>query len=510
MKTMKTDLIKSVLSLFKVDQVNLSNKKNKTEKINKSKQAGKKWLRSKKTNQSTHSAQKNSSLKVQSHDEDKEHHFNTPPTIPENPFPPRLKHAVEIACYQTEAHPMAVALHYIIYFSSHIGQQRYIYVGNERHYLNVYAILIGRSGKVKGTADSQVRIIEKKATDLLINKYNYTPPRKISGLSTGEGLIESIKDPGDSDENDVSRLDKRISITESEYANVLTQDQRGGNTLSVVLRDAYDGKTLSNITVTARIASNPQINIIGHITPGELKNHKSFFLQSANGALNRNLIFFARREQTFSIPRQYTPEETKKLSEWLAECIYRARDKTLSDNYQDENQGKEIVVSDAAKAVIDSEYHYREADQDAMPELLANMVARHRVFIWRLSAILALLDGTDTVEAEHVHQAYKWLDYSLASIRYILSTAVQEAEQDRIMNLAAKIYNFLQKYNDGQGASSTEINKKLLSGNTRSADITSALQSLIECTPQKIEKHQIIKKGRGKNKTVFKPLVKRK
>lgn len=45
-------------------------------------------------------------------DNDNEDHFNTPPRVPDNAFPPDLQSAVDIACHGTEAHPMAVALHY--------------------------------------------------------------------------------------------------------------------------------------------------------------------------------------------------------------------------------------------------------------------------------------------------------------------------------------------------------------------------------------------------------------
>nr|MDT0253858.1 hypothetical protein [Endozoicomonas sp.] len=177
-------------------------------------------------------------------------------------------------------------------------------------------------------------------------------------------MIQAIKDPED-EEDEKGVMDKRLLVTESEYANVLAQDQRGGNTLSMVLRDAYDGKTLSNITVTPRVATSPHISIIGHITPGELTSHKSFISQSVNGALNRNLIFFARRERTEPTPRPYTPEEAEALSQWFAESVYQARDEATTDNYLDKKAGREMVMSQEARAVIIEEYHQRESAQDA-------------------------------------------------------------------------------------------------------------------------------------------------
>ncbi|WBA82606.1 hypothetical protein [Endozoicomonas sp. GU-1] len=99
-----------------------------------------------------------------------------------------------------------------------------------------------------------------------------------------------------------------------------------------------------------------------------------------------------------------------------------------------------------------------------MPELLTNMVSRHRVFVWRLSAILALMDRSDTVQAEHVQQAYLWLDYSIGSIRYLLNTARQEAEQEQVSGLAEEIYEFLLSHNKGKGCTATDISRVLFSG----------------------------------------------
>ena len=446
-----------------------------------------------------------SAVYSQPDESEKEAIFDPMPKVPAGAFPPSLQSAVDTACLGTEAHPMAVALHYVVYFASHIGQQRYIKIGNARHNLGIYGILVGKSGKVKGTAEEQVSYIEQRATTYLEEKAGYIPPRRLSGLSSGEGLIQAIKDPeGEDDEKGVT--DKRLMVTESEYANVLTQDQRNGNTLSVVLRDAYDGKNLSNITLSPRIASSPQISIIGHITPGEFTGHKSFNAQAVNGALNRNLIFFAHRGPHAPLPRAYSQEETEALSQWFADSVIRARNSTTSDDYLDKQAGQEVIMSDEAIGVIFEGYTPREAAQDAMPDMLANLISRHRVFVWRLSAIFALMDNTDTVRPEYVRQAYCWLDYSVDSIRYLLKTAVQEAKQEKVVSLADKIYEFLLAFNNGEGATSTDISRKLFSGNKKSSEIGQALQVLAESTPPKIEQRKPERQGRGKRKTVFIPL----
>lgn len=53
-------------------------------------------------------------------------------------------------------------------------------------------------------------------------------------------------------------VDKRLLVIESEFGNALQAFRRQGNTLSQVLRSAWDGKDLEPLTKTSRIwASKP-------------------------------------------------------------------------------------------------------------------------------------------------------------------------------------------------------------------------------------------------------------
>jgi hypothetical protein len=83
--------------------------------------------------------------------------------------------------------------------------------------------------------------------------------RRRSGLSSGEGLIQAVRDareedPQIKDKSGAHRLerqvvdggesDKRLLVIESEFGSVLQQSGRDGNILSTTLRDAWDGKPL--------------------------------------------------------------------------------------------------------------------------------------------------------------------------------------------------------------------------------------------------------------------------
>ena len=68
--------------------------------------------------------------------------------------------------------------------------------------------------------------------------------------------------------------DKRLLVEEPEFASPLTVMQRDGNTLSMVLRSAWDARTLQTLTKTSgEKSTGSHITIVGHITKKELLKH---------------------------------------------------------------------------------------------------------------------------------------------------------------------------------------------------------------------------------------------
>jgi hypothetical protein len=77
--------------------------------------------------------------------------------------------------------------------------------------------------------------------------------RTASGLSSGEGLIDSVRDAVEkwnakeqtSEVVDPGVSDKRLFVIEEEFAGALAAMERHGNKLSSNLRDAWDGNRRS-------------------------------------------------------------------------------------------------------------------------------------------------------------------------------------------------------------------------------------------------------------------------
>jgi hypothetical protein len=170
--------------------------------------------------------------------------------------------------------------------------------------MNTFAVLVGESSKArKGTSWRHVlrifeRVDEQWKADCVTN-----------GLSSGEGLIWDVRDPitrtfknkktGEEEREitDCGINDKRLCVVEGEFANVLKVMTREGNTLSPVIRSAWDSGNLRSMTKNSPArATGAHISIIGHITKDELRRLLTE-TESANGFGNRFLWLAVRRSK---------------------------------------------------------------------------------------------------------------------------------------------------------------------------------------------------------------------
>lgn len=81
--------------------------------------------------------------------------------------------------------------------------------------------------------------------------------QRVSGLSSGEGLIVKVADTTKTDENgDVEKqqTEKRLFVLEEELKRVLDNMARNGNILSAIIRSAYDNGHLCTLTANPRHA----------------------------------------------------------------------------------------------------------------------------------------------------------------------------------------------------------------------------------------------------------------
>ena len=100
---------------------------------------------------------------------------------------------------------------------------------------------------------------------------------------------------------------------ESEFASVLKVMRRDGNSLSPVLRQAWDGGDLRTLTKNSPIeATAPHVAIVALVTREELLRRIDE-TELANGFMNRFLIVAAKRQRLLPEGGNVPPEDAPKL-----------------------------------------------------------------------------------------------------------------------------------------------------------------------------------------------------
>ena len=165
---------------------------------------------------------------------------------------------IEAAEKYTEADYQCLALQFLTAMGNLLGPGNYGQVGSERHYPNLFTLIVGPTSSGKGHGLSTIRALAKEIDQ------KWTDEHIHSSAASGEGLVRMLSEI----EN---KEDKRILLSAREMSIVLGNARREGSNLSAYLREAYDGLPIENFKAKSRIAAKDYfLSVIGHITPHEL------------------------------------------------------------------------------------------------------------------------------------------------------------------------------------------------------------------------------------------------
>jgi hypothetical protein len=250
------------------------------------------------------------------------------PKINEAAYQGLAGEAVKAIEPHSEADPIAILIQFLALAGNIIGHAPYYRVESDRHHANLFAVLVGESSKArKGTSLGRVRAIAKVADEA------WNDDRLKGGLSSGEGFINEVRDErrewnkkdGREEIADPGVADKRLMIVEPEFAGVLSVAERPGNTLSQLIRRAWDGDILSTITKHSPLrATGAHISIVGHITIDELRARLTR-TDAANGFANRYLYPLVRRSKELPFGGSLDESVTMQLGERLRETVAGAK-----------------------------------------------------------------------------------------------------------------------------------------------------------------------------------------
>jgi len=320
----------------------------------------------------------------------------------------------------SEADPVALLLQLLALAGNEIGRAPYFQVESDQHHTNLFAVLVGDSSKArKGTSMGRIRAVVKVADE------TWNGDRVKGGLSSGEGLISEVRDPVQKfnpkkkvlETVDLGASDKRLMVVEPELAGALAAMERHGNTLSPLLRRAWDGGKLETLTKTPLCATDAHISIIGHITQDELRARITR-TDMANGFANRFLFALIRRSKELPFGGELTDSEILHLGERLRDVVKTA--KTLG----------RMTMTAAARARWAAVYCALSA---AQPGLLGAITARAEAQTVRLAMLYALLDGKGEIDDVHLRAALALWEYSDASAAHIFGHALGDPVADDIL-----------------------------------------------------------------------------
>lgn len=385
----------------------------------------------------------------------------------------------EVACAGsegTETSPYAIAANFMTYLSCAIGRGAYLSVGNTAHHTRLFCLHIGRSGR--GRKGDALQLILRLDQALREVGECFAPQIHRGGLSSREGLVALMHDGYWQGKQEIAAIDdKRLWVVESEFANVLHQGRRDGNTLSSALRDCWDGVCLKPATKSNRLyASNPHVCLSGAISPGELTGLMTA-RELTNGFANRFLMIWAERTQVVPFPKA-TPQV---MVDRLARRILDILEFCEADHHE---QRDRLRMEMSAQAQWHYAQLYRgELNDDLGSELVSSMLERRAPMLLRLAMLFALTDLQTRIELPHIEAAMSWMRYARASVTYVFVSADEEAKLAKVIEFANRVLEFLRERGH---ATRSEISAECFRGRVTKVQLDVSLDYLLTATPARI------------------------
>lgn len=365
----------------------------------------------------------------------------------------------------TEADSGALLFQLLAAFGNIIGRGAYTVADGAQHYMNLFGVLVGQTSKGrKGTSWNQIgSFLREVDSDWCAN-------RVTAGLSSGEGVIWNVRDPisttkpskdkrGDFEEiiTDRGIADKRLFLIEGEFANVLKVMGREGNTLSPVIRAAWDGWQLRTLVKNSPAkATEAHISIVGHITRDELRRLLNQ-TEAANGFANRFCWLAVKRSKCLPEGGRIESVDFDGALSRLQSAIEFARD--VGELKRDEE------TRDIWRDV------YPELSEGG-PGMFGAVTGRAEAQVMRLSALYALLDESRMIRPAHHHAALALWNYCEQSARWIFGTFTGDKNADKILSALQRVGSV--------GLTRTEISEQVFNRNLKSEKLSIALRLLYD------------------------------
>jgi hypothetical protein len=351
-----------------------------------------------------------------------------------------------------------------------VGRSAHYAVEASRHFANEFVVLVGPSSKGrKGSSWDHVERLMRRIDPHFIDDC------VSSGMSSGEGLIAEVADAED------RQPDKRRLVVESEFAQVMKVLSREGNTLSPVVRNAWDGKTLQTMVRHAPLrASDTHIGIVGHITKQELLRHLNG-TELANGFFNRFMLIAVQRSKNLPFGGALRDEDLNDVRAQVSAALTFAAQHAEPLAFDADAREKWIAVYDELS--------------DGHPGLWGAAIARAEAHTVRLALLYALLDCAPAIRVEHLEAALAFWSYASESAHWVFGDSLGDPTADEIWEMAKTTPH---------GVTRTQVSD-LFSRNKKAREIDRALTALVEAG--RLERGEQRTGGAGRPAAVWRPVL---
>jgi hypothetical protein len=401
-----------------------------------------------------------------------------------------LREMVESACANSEAVPSTVGIHILARFAVTMGRCAYINIGDEQRHLRMNALIVGPTSKGrKGTSAEMprrlFRIVEEKLPPTIERV------KVLTALATGEGLIYQVRDAYHSPDGEIVDPgvdDKRLLCNVSEFAGVLAQARREAATISVVLRDAFDGVTLTIPTKTSfNEATDTHIVVIGSVPETEIVKTLTN-TDITNGLANRFPMFYSVRSKSVAFPKPTDPALLEQFAMHIVAALHNAA-----------STGEVRMTSDARDYW---EVIYAQLEERAHPPEVAALLARQSTYTLIFAALLALLNGEHEIGPDHLAAATAWIDYWEATTLFVFSNGEKNEQAMKLHVLKDDIADVIAMLGGREVPFSRIVDKVTNSYKKKwptAKDVKTAIEFLQRESPPRIYSKSITTGGRPAN-----------
>ena len=311
---------------------------------------------------------------------------------------------------ETESDEAALLFDFLGAAGAAFGPGPHAFADGAEHPGRMFFCVVGKTSRArKGTSRKNIeRIIERALPGFVENHI-------IGGLGSGEGLVHHLRDDREDDE---ATPDKRVLVHEPEFNRVLRVCAREGSTLSMILREAWDGGVLRVLTRNNPLkATGAYVTVIAHVTQEELGRGLSD-TEIANGFANRFGFVLAKRSKKMPHGGSLPETEVDRLGLAFRERLQQAARVGLMQRTEQAASRWEDIYN---------------AIDDEVGGLYGSVTARAEAQMLRLSVLYALLDGSDAIDLEHVEAAKAAWDYCEASAEYLFADSLGDPKADKLL-----------------------------------------------------------------------------